>query len=168
MATISLWRKNYSAAVWPRSTLPPPTVAEATGSQGKEVHYTSGLSQPASGQFHLAWRMILSVRCLISPVRMPPLAWAYLPIDRCDVLGPGPRNDNWFNWWWWMKGFYGAWIISWWQSGGWWRKFIGQKAKWSCCGFISHSRSSSFGSCWISFEMLLPSIIFSAMHLESF
>lgn len=126
---------NYSAVVWPRSVYQPTQSPRPEQVKANRSITTWGLSQPASGQSHLAWRMTLSVHCLILPVQMPPLARAYLPIDRCDLSGSSRRNDNWFNWRWWMKGFYGTWITSWWQSGGWWGKFMGQKAECSCCGF---------------------------------
>lgn len=120
---ISKWHlfhldQNCSTDVWPRSVFHPRLLLRPEEVKAKRSITPWGLSHPASGQSHLAWRMTLSVCCLILPVRMSPLARAYMPIGHYDLSGTDPTNDNWFNWRWWMKGFYGPWIISWWQSWG--------------------------------------------------
>lgn len=113
-----------------RVRFPAQTVTEATGSQGKEVHYTSGSISPSVRTIplsmkddsiclpsHSACPSAPSGPCL--PAHRPPwFVRIWSPGMIIDLIG----GDEW-------RAFYGAWIISWRHFWGIMEKVYGSNGK---------------------------------------
>lgn len=122
--------ENYSADAWPEILFPAQTVTEARGSQGKEVHYTSGSISPSVRTIPLSMKD--DSICLPSHSACPsapagPCLPAHRPPWFVRICSPGMiidliGGDEW-------RAFYGAWIISWRQFWGMMGKVYGSNGQ---------------------------------------